>query len=434
MDNNTNAKIAECTALIESKVRWGSHEHWKQRDFEQLSDLIFEKTGTRLSLSTLKRIWSGQFSNAPQPATLNALAQFAGFSSWNDFRLSETAGKTINTNQAHPEKMEKGIRNNQNRFRILLVFLVLAGAVFLISLLIPNGQRDSANPIVKLNPTVNFSHKILADDLPNTVIFSFDLDKLKADSFFFQQTWDYKTKVSIPEKSKNFTSIYYYPGYHTAKLFAGKTQVAEQKVYVKTNGWQGLASSVTNEAMPFYLKNSVHDGMLYVPLTEQPIQKFLTDKSEFNVRYYNISDFQDVTGDHFLLTAKIRNDIQHGGLTCQDVKFYISCESGMIIVPFCMPGCVANLNLLASNHYLAGQNNDLSALGINLSEWQKISISSDEKKLYIKTPSGELSTTYNQSLDAIKGLIIEFHGSGAIDEISLGNMLDEKPKYKWMFD
>ena len=271
MDNNTNTKIAECMVLNESQVRWGSHEHWKQRDFEQLSDLIFEKTGTRLSLSTLKRIWSGQFSNAPQPATLNALAQFAGFSSWNDFRLSNTAGIIINTNQASSGNVEKKIRNNQNRFRILLVFLVLAGAIFLISLLIPDGQRESANPIAKLNPTVNFNHKILADGLPNTVVFSFDLNKLEADSFFFQQTWDYKTRVSIPAKSKNFTSIYYYPGYHTAKLFSGKTLLAEQKVHVKTNGWLALINSEMNQAMPVYLKNPVHDGKLYVPTSELPI-------------------------------------------------------------------------------------------------------------------------------------------------------------------
>jgi hypothetical protein len=429
MKNNIKTQIEECRKLIEVQLEWEASAQWKQRDYEHLSDLIYAKTGTRLSLSTLKRLWTGQFSNAPQSATLDALAQFAQFKSWNEFRSSATIAKSTLEN----EPTNKPKRNQSNLWSGLVVSLIL-GSVILLFLKNHSGNKSKQTTSVELKQEVNFSHKILAEGLPNTVIFSFDLSQIKEDSLFFQQSWDYKTRVQIPAKSRNFSSIYYYPGYHSAKLFAGKTQIAEQKVHIKTNGWQGLASSVANEAMPVYLKNPVHDGMLYAPLDEQPIQQFLTDNSEFNVRYYNISDFQDVTGDNFLLTAKIRNDIKHGGLTCQDVRFYISCESGMIIVPFCVPGCVANLNLLASNHYLAGQNNDLSALGINLSEWQKIFISSDTKKLHIKTPSGELSTTYNQSLGGIKGLIIEFHGSGAIDEISLGNVLDEKPKYKWMFD
>lgn len=433
MDNNINAKISECKALIESQVRWGSHEHWKQRDFEQLSDLIFEKTATRLSLSTLKRIWYGQFSNAPQPATLNALAQFAGFRSWNDFRLSNTADNTIDIHQASPEIEEKGISKNQKRIRILLGTLILCGVVFLIFLLIQEGRGESENLVVKLNPKVNFSHKILAEGLPNTVVFSFDLAKLKADSFFFQQTWDYKTRVSIPAKSKNFTSIYYYPGYHTAKLFAGKTQVAEQKVHVKTNGWQGLITSGMNQSMPVYLKNAIHNGMLYVPLSELPVQKSISDKGELNVRYYNVSDFQDITGDDFQLSAKIRNDIENGGLTCQDVKFYIACDSGMMIVPFCMPGCVGNLNLVAGDNFLAGRNNDLSALGINLSEWQEIRLVSNQKNIQIKTSTTALTIPYSKPLGKIKGLMVEFRGSGAIDKISLVNQT-KQIMFEWTFD
>jgi hypothetical protein len=429
MKNNIKTQIEECRKLIEIQLEWEASSQWKQRDYEHLSDLIYEKTGTRLSLSTLKRLWTGQFSNAPQPATLDALAQFAQFKSWIEFRSSVTITKSSSEN----EPRNRHERNQSKLWRGLVVFLILS-SVILLFLKIRSGNKPEQTTSVELNPEVSFSHKILAEGLPNTVVFSFDLSNIKADSFFFQQSWDYKTRVQIPAKSRNFSSIYYYPGYHSAKLFADKTQIAEQKVHIKTNGWLGLASSVANKAMPVYLKNPVHDGMLYAPLTEQPIQKLLADKSEFNVRFYNISDFQDLSGDNFLLTAKIRNDIKHGGLTCQNVKFYISCESGMIIVPFCMPGCVGNLNLRVSDHYLAGQNNDLSALGIKLSEWQNISIFSDKKKLYIKTPSGELSNTYNQSLGAIKGMMIEFHGSGAIDDISLGNMLDEKPKYKWMFD
>lgn len=434
MEDNINKQLEECRRLIESQLGWKPAKQWKQRDYEQLSELILEKTGTCLSLSTLKRVWTGQFSNAPQPATLNALAQYAGFSSWKTFRLEGNERKITVIGQ--PETDIKSPKNIKwfNKFRVIVSSVVLIGIIILLFLKIQSSNKSSQNIVVELNPEVKFTHKILAEGLPNTVVFSFDLNKLEADSFFFQQNWNNKTRVPIPEKSKNFTSIYYYPGYHSAKLFAGKTQVAEQKVHIKTHGWQGLVMNNANQSMPVYLNDTVADGMLFLDTSIYPISKLLADKQEFFIRYYNISDFDQITGDSFRLSAKIRNDIEHGGLTCQDVNFYISCESGMIFVPFCGPGCVGNLNMFVGDHYLAGQNNDLSALGINLSEWQDIVIFSNGKSLQIKTSSSKLSANYGKPLGKIKGLIIEFRGSGAIEEISLGNNLDEKPEYAWMFD
>ena len=162
-------------------------------------------------------------------------------------------------------------------------------------------------------------------------------------------------------------------------------------------------------------------------------KKLIADKSEFHVRYYNISDFKDITGEDFQLTAKVRNDIEHGGLTCQDVKFYITCESGMLIVPFCMPGCVGNLNLVVGDNFMAGRNNDLSAFGINLSEWQEIKLVSNQKNIQIKTSATEFTTRYSKPLGKIKGLMVEFRGSGAIDEISLMDQT-KKVKFEWTFN
>jgi hypothetical protein len=172
--------------------------------------------------------------------------------------------------------------------------------------------------------------------------------------------------------------------------------------------------------------------MLYVPPSNPDLQKLLSGKNEIFVRYYNVTDFEGMTGDGFQLSAKIRNDIAHGGLLCQDVKFYITCESGMIIIPFCMPGCVGNLNLIAGDNFIAGKNNDLSALGIDLSQMQQIEISSDGKTIGIKTSASKLVVPYVKTLGAIKALMIEFRGSGAADDIKLEDST-RKAKYDWNF-
>lgn len=56
------------------------------RDFEQLSEMLTERTGASLSVSTLKRLW-GYVNNhfTPSSYTLNSLSQFVGYDSWQQF-------------------------------------------------------------------------------------------------------------------------------------------------------------------------------------------------------------------------------------------------------------------------------------------------------------------------------------------------------------
>lgn len=64
------------------------------RDFELLSDRLQERTGERLSVSTLKRLW-GYVPNAYTPSqhTLDLLAHFVGYGSWEQF----AAGRAVDS-------------------------------------------------------------------------------------------------------------------------------------------------------------------------------------------------------------------------------------------------------------------------------------------------------------------------------------------------
>jgi hypothetical protein len=417
MDQNLQFYIEACKKQIENNLAWGPAEQWKQRDFNQLCELIFEKTGTRLSISTIKRLWDGTFLNTPQPATLNAIAQFAGFRSWNDFK---SESRQMIAQKTEPEKQRQRI----NRFKAFLRITAIPVTLLLVLCILFWRRSEQLKNITvseALNTEVKFTHKILADGIPNTVVFSFDISKVKADSFFFQQTWDYQTRVKIPSGSKFFTSIYYYPGYHTAKLFAGETQIAKDSIHIKTKGWQGVLVAGPSQSIPSYFRDSIPDGILYLPITKLPKSEQLESKKEYFVRYYNIQDFDSVYGDSFTLKAGIKNDIEHGALTCQDIRLYLFCNTGMIIVPFSMPGCVGNLNLIAGDHILTGKNNDLSALGVNLSVWQNIIISSSGKIIRIATNNTSFSTTYTSTLGKIMGVMIEFKGTGAVDYFELYN-------------
>src|SRR5688572_22501157 len=60
-----------------------------QRDFEYISNEIEKKAGIVISSTTIKRLSYGEFGRLPQVATLNAIANYFGFSTWHEFKKSE---------------------------------------------------------------------------------------------------------------------------------------------------------------------------------------------------------------------------------------------------------------------------------------------------------------------------------------------------------
>jgi len=56
------------------------------KDFDYLSEQIFEQLHQHISSSTLKRLWGYLPSNTtPRTSTFDMLAQFAGYTDWQDF-------------------------------------------------------------------------------------------------------------------------------------------------------------------------------------------------------------------------------------------------------------------------------------------------------------------------------------------------------------
>lgn len=77
--------IRKCCEQIETDVQWGPSDRWTTQDFERLSEIMFQKTNIKLSVSTLKRVWGKvNYTNLPSIITLNALAIYNGYGSWRE--------------------------------------------------------------------------------------------------------------------------------------------------------------------------------------------------------------------------------------------------------------------------------------------------------------------------------------------------------------
>src|SRR4051812_16936522 len=76
-----------CKRLTREKLGWAPIEEWRNYEFTELGDKIYDVTSVQLSITTLKRIFGKiRYDNLPSSSTLNALAIFLGFQSWMDLR------------------------------------------------------------------------------------------------------------------------------------------------------------------------------------------------------------------------------------------------------------------------------------------------------------------------------------------------------------
>jgi transcriptional regulator with XRE-family HTH domain len=72
---------------------WSQLSNMTQRDFEHISTELQKKSGIVISGITIKRLANGSFSRMPQIATLNAIANYFDFKTWQEYKASVTRNK-----------------------------------------------------------------------------------------------------------------------------------------------------------------------------------------------------------------------------------------------------------------------------------------------------------------------------------------------------
>ena len=113
------------------------------KDFDALSESIFEETHQRISPTTLKRLWGYlQEPSMPRSSTLSLLAQYAGFESWDAYCKEENT--PIQTTQTDTELPKQ--RRNWRKTTVIAGVLALLAVIASITLGIANfGQASKAD-------------------------------------------------------------------------------------------------------------------------------------------------------------------------------------------------------------------------------------------------------------------------------------------------
>ncbi|GAA3958485.1 hypothetical protein [Mucilaginibacter dorajii] len=405
-----------CCRLIEQSLNWGDSDIWTNDDFEQLSKLIFEKTRVQLSVSTLKRIWGKvKYNSFPTAATLNALAGYLDYTSWRDFRQQYQVNGVMITEPIAPPVAEtvETMPPAKKSFRyvwLALGLLIAISSIYFISI-----KRKTAPDL----STVKFETKKITDDLPNSVVFNYDASTFKSDSVFIQQNWDPSRREQVPGDGKQFTSIYYHPGFFNAKLIVDNQVKKEAVIFIKTKGWKGI---IDKSPVPVYL--SAHEikttgGM---GISGELMQQKL-GLSVFNdnwVKFSNVREFPGIKADDFTLDCTLRNSSTAGQSICGKLDLTILGTGTAIIIPLVNKGCIADMGILNVGDWIGGKDHDLSAFGCDVSQFQNLTCTVKDRHLKIYLNKKQIyDVAQNHPMGHIIGIRFEFEGPGEVKHYKL---------------
>lgn len=411
--------IALYRTLVEEKLMPGDPlRKLRQRDFDYLAILIEEKSRVKLSVSTLKRLWKNEFTQIPHPSTLDALVTVLDIKDWLEFKkLHPVPIKDIK--QAEEEAPK-------TKWSTASIFVFLAALVLVAGFFVLQGFIRSEKKLSLPEHIPFTADKTVTVGVPNTVIFHYDVKDIEADSFFIQQSWNPRNKVSIDPEKNYLSSIYYTPGFHRAKLIVNDTIVKIERVHIKTNGWLPIVRYDRGENQPLYLDSKTIYSNGSLRTSPGTFQKAGVDMNKnFYLQYYNIRDFKNIDSDNFTIETRLKHDSTVRNV-CPLAQLTIVTEEHIFFVPVTTKGCVGELDLKIGEVYKSGKDNDLSEFGANVYDWQNLKITNSKKNTAIFLNDREVhNIQYKKNFGKIVGLIFTFNGPGSVDFIRLKTVTGE---------
>lgn len=405
--------LQQCRNMIEAKLGWPPVSDWRDFEFIELSEKIFESTSVQLSTTTLKRLFGKvRYDNLPSSATLNTLAKYLGYEHWMEFKKMHfpKPGKKIVT-PASSSRWKLMI----TRRPAIIMLAALATLISMLGFVFLSGSSSSA-----VSPrNLIFTSKPLATGLPNSVVFKTNFEGLESDDTYIQQSWDSTRTVKLNPGQTEATGIYYIPGYFRAKLIVNKKILKEHDLFIRSEGWM---ATIDKPVIPEYIRKNDLQTNGQLTVSNRVLEKIKKLDQPLMLTYHLVQPFEDLHSDHFILTTRFQNTYSEGPAVCKTVKLFILCTNGAFIIPFTIPGCVSDINLKLNDRYFEGKSNDLSVFGSDPSQPMnvRVEVINRETRIFLNDKLLRVEK-YHADAGEIIGLRYSFSGAGSIDEIQFQN-------------
>lgn len=435
---NEQSLVRESLQKIFSLNGYDDPERMTQRNFEHISSEIERKSGISISGTTIRRLSKGAFNRLPQIATLNAIANYLDCNTWQEYKssskgLSNGAADTAEVVETVPEIDGIDYNAAKRRGRIKLsnkwMWLLMAPVIIVGYYIYPDSNKG------KNFESASFSgHKTTGNDLPNTVVFRYDIDKVKADSFFIQQSWDKNRRVRIHKNHYTVTDIYYEPGYHVAKLIADDSVIKTFDIKIPTDKWVFYANEYKKTYDTEYIdtKDFIKGGSLAI--TKEQLEESGIDLASEKIFLYSFFPTEHaISGDNFILKTRVRmKEVKNSRCPCIAIEVYG--QRYFMLIKSTGKGCANLTSLWFGERVIHGQEADLSSVAYDVKEWTDVELRVRNKHVTIKINDQDAySSTYRQSLNMIAGLSFISNGLCEVDHVSLVG-LDGKTFYQNNFN
>ncbi len=403
--------------FVEFQLGWGEGHTWSNRDFIELTERVFDKTKVKLSPSTLKRVWGRvNYDSKPSTTTLDTLSKFSGYENWRDFKLRSASAKDDRRLEVEDEIPATVIEGNFRRKQALIwgMIVLTVGVIF---------YSAWAYKRIAIYPDeYQFSSKtVVTAGIPNSVIFDLDASASPYDSVIIQQSWNSELQTKVPKDQKQHTSIYYYPNSFAAKLIVGDQVVKEHNLLIRSNGWM---AAIRQKPAPVYfsLTEVKNAGKLEIKSSQVRSKNVKQEPVPAAVMFANVGDFGEIYSDNFVFETSVKNTYTEGAGACQNSTIFLYCIGTVIKVPLCSKGCISDTDIIFTDYYSEGKKEDLSAFGVDFSDFVKLKIESAEgwARIFI---NDKLSYSINKNIKKAKivGISCRFAGAGAIDFVTMSN-------------
>ena len=219
--------------------------------------------------------------------------------------------------------------------------------------------------------------KTVTRGIPNTVVFTYDVSNVVADSFYLQQSWNVHNKVAIDPTGSALTSIYYESGFHRARLLANDSVIAQRSVHILSDGWEPhIYYSEAERPIDFQHEQFISKGRLHLD-SALLSRRNIDYARRFHSRISNSQVF-DVHSDNFSFFTRMKVDRVHSEL-CPWIAMIIITEVHVFRVVLQDKGCESYASYKLGEIQKGGHDNDLSALGCHIHDWQDFELKVEDK-------------------------------------------------------
>jgi transcriptional regulator with XRE-family HTH domain len=421
---NERVLVKDVILEVFNKSGYTDTAQMTQRDFDYISSEIEKKSGILISGTTIKRLALGDFSRLPQVATLNAIANYFEYKTWQDFKTSRSA-------VIKPEKEISSSITRKDRFRFLKNKLVyFTASILVVNVILGLFLFKSRPGSISNTKKAQFScQRSTRNDMPNTVIFNYDIDQVHADSFFIQQSWDDNRRKRIYKNTHTITDIYYEPGYHIAKLIANDSIIKTIDVHIPTDRWFFYAIDNIANYIPEYIKTDKYLNSGILRLSAQQVKENNIDITKDKLYHYTYFPSEmTVKSNNFRLKTRIRmNEVRNS--LCPYITIELFCQGYFILMKTTNKGCANKASLLLGRE-IKGTETDLTALTFDVSQWTDVEIASTNNivSIYINNKDVFSAPSFDH-IKYISGFAFISDGLCEVDNVELTG-LDGKIVYK----